>query len=55
MMKTTSQFQQTFKSNFKVSPSEKMFQSPTRRQNQPQTINVISEMLGAGTDPLAKN
>jgi hypothetical protein len=28
--------------------------APTRRFNRPE-INMMSEMLGAGTDPLAKN
>jgi dynein heavy chain len=29
--------------------------SPTRRYHKPENINLLSEMLGAGTDPLAKD
>ncbi len=31
------------------------FNSPTRRFNKLDTVNLIPEMLGAGTDPLAKD
>ena len=31
------------------------YHTPTRRFNRPDVINLIPEMLGAGTDPLAKN
>lgn len=34
---------------------EQPYHTPTRRFNRPDSINLIPEMLGAGTDPLAKN
>ncbi|CAD8159976.1 unnamed protein product [Paramecium pentaurelia] len=53
-----SQIIQTKKAAFEIfseNSQQKMMQTPTRRIGKLEHIPVMSEMLGAGTDPLAKN
>lgn len=44
-----------FSKTFTKTYFENQKMSPTRRYNRPDEINLKPEMLGAGTDPLAKN